>query len=1254
MSTAPPPVGGGREGVFDIVLRMKYCYTDIYLHLLGESAMAKKIGNEYSDNKLYEDEECIEIGSSPIPGITLRKILSGHTASINQLKWSPNGRYLASSSNDKSIRIWDLTNGKCVSVLEGHKLAVRSIAWSPDGDKIISGSDDANIYVWDVKTKKIIREIMDHTHAVLNVAWSLDGKRIASSSFDKTVRIWNSSFKRLSTFRLDGGFATTLLLSPDNKVLMAGISDGALIAWGLGSELMLFRAQKHIDKVVCLAWKPDTFSLASGSDDLTIKLWDTKTGYQSHSLEGHTKRIKSLSFSADGNLLISKSDDETIRLWHTKRWETIAILQESTSTESNANVLFHPNNECLVTFAKNDTEIRVWNIDYESLISNIPTTNESIRYMTAKIVLVGESGVGKTGLGWRLAHNAFKEHPSTHGQQFWVVPELGIKRKDGTECEAVLWDLAGQHVFRSVHSIFLDNVDVSLLLFDASDSQEPLKGVEFWLNQLAGKNELPPSILVGARSDVSPTRLSQSDLDYFCKKHSISGGYISTSAKTGEGVNKLIKVLKEQIPWAGMTATVTTVTFKRIKEYVLSLKEKTSRKGVLVHPTKLRQQLQAIDKDWKFSDAEMMAAVRHLANLGYVTILQSSSGIKHILLTPDLLVDLASSIFILADKQAKELGAINEAQLLQGKYNFDEVAGLDAEERRILLDSAIVRFLEHSICFRETLGNRTLLIFPSLIKQKRPLQENFDFIDDVSYVLRGRVENIYASLVVLLGYTSTFTRVNQWQNQAQYEMGNDGICGFRLIEEREGEMELVLYYSTTMPMYGRNIFQGLFENFLNKQDIDIKCFPPVLCSEKHLQDRATIMRMLRDGAKTMFCAKCGVKISLGELYEPVEIGARVLAQVDEEEAVARLRNKYEVFLARVKSFRSDRRTPRCYVSYAEEQSSWSMLLIRDLQDAGVVVLDPTEIHRDDFIIIIGTPDYVDAMENSGTQVAKDIQLINSRISKNAKQKTMIAPLLLEGNIFTAFSREIRNFMPGDFRVSSRYVINLFDLILTLYAIPFDQRAFEPLRDVLRKQWEESLNKKNELPSSGVFISYAWGGESEDTVNELDKIFTEKGITIIRDKRELGYKGRIRAFMQNIGVGKAIIVVISEKYLKSDNCMFELLEIERNGNSQGRIFPIVLNNAKIYAPAGRLRYVKYWEQKIARLEKEIRSVSAANLQGINDDINLYIEIRAKLPHLANILKDMNTLSKEVHHETGYQELFNQVVKKLQESKVPKAF
>src|SRR5581483_3840479 len=114
---------------------------------------------------------------------------------------------------------------------------------------------------------------------------------------------------------------------------------------------------------------------------------------------------------------------------------------------------------------------------------------------------------------------------------------------------AVLWELAGQHVYRQIHSIFLENVAAALVLFDPGNRQEPLKGVQFWLEQLKGNGQLPPAVLIGARSDRGAPALSQQELDQFCQRDGIRGGYISTSASSGEGLEALLEMLKAQIPW---------------------------------------------------------------------------------------------------------------------------------------------------------------------------------------------------------------------------------------------------------------------------------------------------------------------------------------------------------------------------------------------------------------------------------------------------------------------------------------------------------------------------------------------------------------------------------------------------------------------------------------------------------------------------------------------------------------------------------
>jgi len=168
--------------------------------------------------------------------------------------------------------------------------------------------------------------------------------------------------------------------------------------------------------------------------------------------------------------------------------------------------------------------------------------SDAVPYTTAKIVLVGDSGVGKSGLGWRLAHGSFKEQSSPHGQQFWVADELGKKRRDGAECEAVLWDLASQQEYRLVHALFLKNVDLALLLFDPGNRVNPLSSVEYWLKQLSHEQKKHlQTILIGARIDGSNPTMTQEELDDFCDLHKIRGGFLATSAKAGDGINTLME-----------------------------------------------------------------------------------------------------------------------------------------------------------------------------------------------------------------------------------------------------------------------------------------------------------------------------------------------------------------------------------------------------------------------------------------------------------------------------------------------------------------------------------------------------------------------------------------------------------------------------------------------------------------------------------------------------------------------------------------
>ena len=179
----------------------------------------------------------------------------------------------------------------------------------------------------------------------------------------------------------------------------------------------------------------------------------------------------------------------------------------------------------------------------------------------------------------------------------------------------------------------------------------------------------------------------------------------------------------------------------------------------------------------------------------------------------------------------------------------------------------------------------------------------------------------------------------------------------------------------------------------------------------------------------------------------------------------------------------------------------------------------------------------------------------------------------------------------------------------------------------------------------VFVSYAWGGESEALVERLEHAFARRGIAVVRDKQALGYKADIRAFMERLGRGRCVIAVIGDKYLRSPHCMFELMQVAAQGGFQDRVFPVLLDDAQIHRALDRLRYVQYWEAQIRELDEALKTVSAADLKGFREEIDHYAAIRRTIAELTSILGNMNTLSPQLHSESDFAALVDSVNARL---------
>jgi len=180
------------------------------------------------------------------------------------------------------------------------------------------------------------------------------------------------------------------------------------------------------------------------------------------------------------------------------------------------------------------------------------------------------------------------------------------------------------------------------------------------------------------------------------------------------------------------------------------------------------------------------------------------------------------------------------------------------------------------------------------------------------------------------------------------------------------------------------------------------------------------------------------------------------------------------------------------------------------------------------------------------------------------------------------------------------------------------------------------------PSLSVYVSYAWATERQNPVVEkLEAVCRENAIDLLRDNKEIEYLDSIDQYMRELGASHCIIIVLSDNYLRSQYCMFELLEIHKNKDFHNRVFPIVLEGTKIYSAEEWLDHTQYWEKKSKKLQKKMKKGNLRNINEVNYDLNLYNEIRDSIVKVMSVLGNMNSLTEQVHIETNFTALIDKI-------------
>ena len=400
--------------------------------------------------------------------------------------FSPDGKLLASGSNDNTVKLWNVeidgkthTNIKHLRTLPGHDGRVWSIAFRPnesDVQILASSSEDQTVKFWDLSKYRLLKTWIGYTNRFWSVAFNHDGTLLASGSDDSIVRLWDAKTGECSRyFRGHEGRVWSVAFSPDGKLLASSGNDGKVILWNIETGQYLHVLQEHEGWVWSVAFSPDGKLLASGGDDCTVRLWDVETGQYLPFILNHDDRVRSVAFNHDTTLLAIGSDDGKVRLWNLKALEEAKKdpgedlqknLEEGkywkTLGEHKSwvwSVAFSPDGKLLAS-GGDDGKVILWNIE----------TDQKDKY--------GEILVEHEGRVWSVAFS----------------PDGKLLASGGDDGKVILWNIEkgeSYHTFSGhtkwVRSVAFTPIKSEKLILASSGEDETIK---LW--DVVSKKELEP------------------------------------------------------------------------------------------------------------------------------------------------------------------------------------------------------------------------------------------------------------------------------------------------------------------------------------------------------------------------------------------------------------------------------------------------------------------------------------------------------------------------------------------------------------------------------------------------------------------------------------------------------------------------------------------------------------------------------------------------------------------------------------------
>ena len=775
---------------------------------------------------LRTEQKSTEMGAARVPntGATIKLYSTGQ---IFAYAFSPDGKRALTGGSDKTARLWDLQTGACLSKFEGHSEGVGSVAWSTDQRLALSGSDDYTARLWDIESGRCLRVFEEHKGQVKSVAWETDQRRFLTGSSNRIILVWDvGSGYCIGTLEGHRAPVWSVAFSADGRRALSGADDNTIRLWDVENGKCIRVFSGHTGYIWKAVWSADESQILSGSTDGTVRLWDVRTGRCVRVLEGHTDEVKTVACCSDRRYALSGSNDGTVRLWNLDTGQCPRVLERTTPRDERSRGLI----PWVVSVAwvtdrpialSGDNIGGVWAWDLSEFVEGaepprhvvVPKrpSPDQVQYTNAKVLLVGESGAGKTGLSKVLAGEGWRPTDSTVGT--WATQwKLPVSSDDGIEREIWLWDFGGQADQRLIHQLYMEDTALAVLVFDGQ-KEDLFETLGQWDRDLTRASRKPfTKLLAAGRVDAGGLRYSRSQVDKFKEERGFSC-YLETSAKANIGCTELKQAIVDGIHWEDIPWRSSPLLFKRLKDEIIRLKDEGR---VLMRFNELRDalRLRLAGENEPFRDEELKAVVGLLAGPGVVWELAFGSWV---LLQPERINAYAQAVIQTMRADEHERGCLPEERVLKGDLMYQSsITRLGRDDERFVLLAMHQTLVERGLCLREHTDKGPLLIFPSYYRRERPELVGHPAVL-VSYRFSGFLDDIYATLVVRLHHTKPFQQDQLWRYAADFKTLTGKQLGVKLTRRAEGAGELAVYFDPTISVEEKIIFSRyVHEHLLQK------------------------------------------------------------------------------------------------------------------------------------------------------------------------------------------------------------------------------------------------------------------------------------------------------------------------------------------------------------------------------------------------------------------------------------------------------